>query len=301
MTRLFFLFLFQGIISSSVGQNYIEYYNLCNLADKDIYQDNYVKALEKFEQAFKLVDYIHAKQLEKASQCAIKNNEYAKATVFIKKAILNGSIKQFWNKRKFRDYYQSNEFQMIKDSISYFEKKHLQSVNLDYKKQIDSLHYIDQKVVRKAKFVKGNYNIDKSKLPKNRYDLDQPIFQELLRLIEKNGFPSEKNIGPQGYDNVWVIFHHNVRLPQNDQYISMVKQAVLNGEYLPHDFAWMYDQGRLNKAEAPLFYYGVPLPKELSGEQIKKIDEARAAYGLKPFESVKVKTKGNRTVTKMLW
>ncbi len=268
--------LFVGL--NGFGQDYIDYYNYCNEGDKQIYLKNDKTALENFEKAFSLVKYVHAKQYEKASMCAARIQGYEKTYLFAKNAILNGSSSKFLNQKDFKGFRKTEKHKSLKDSITIFSNYHIQSINLAYKREIDSLQYIDQRIIRKNRSVKGNYNIDKSAFPKNLYGLDSLLFNRLIELINEYGFPSEKIIGPDGYSNVWVLLHLNIRLEKNSEYLTMAKEALKKGEYLPKNYAWMYDQSLMFKKEKPLFYFGVAFTDDLSDMEKKKIDNVRKKY-----------------------
>jgi len=298
--RFIFTPLFTILFTFSYGQNYIDYYNLCNEGDRLAYFDKYEKALHSFETAFDKVDYVHAKQYEKASQCAIQLYQYEKATVYAQKALLQGSDLQFLKGKIAKKFRKTEAYKQLSRNLANYQKQHLSSINLDYRTQIDSLYYFDQRVIRKNRRVKGKYQIDKAILPDNKYDLDSLIFKNLLELIETYGFPSEKNIGKGGYESVYIILHHNGRLSQNKEHLPMMKEALLKGEYLPKDYAWMYDQGRLFEGENPLFYYGVA-SNTISSEEKKEIDKIRAKYGIKPFAAFQIKHRGRTTIMKPLW
>ncbi len=126
------------------SQNYIEYYNYCNEGEKQIYLKNFVTALNQFEKAFTLVDYIHSKQYKNASICAAKVADFNKTYVFAKKSIINGNSSKFLKQKAFKQFRKSDLYKQLKDSISIFHEWHYKSINLDYKKEIDSLHYIVQ-------------------------------------------------------------------------------------------------------------------------------------------------------------
>jgi hypothetical protein len=105
------------------------------------------------------------------------------------------------------------------------------------------------------------------------------------------GFPSEKRIG-RSANKVWVIFHHNMRIPKNEKYLSVLDSALKKGEYEPEFYAWMYDQLKLNKSEKPFFYYGVADIVDLTDEEKKQIDLRRSMFGIKPLRSTLInKTK----------
>ncbi|NQX98399.1 MAG: hypothetical protein HRT73_11055 [Flavobacteriales bacterium] len=288
-------------LSILYGQNYIDYYDYCNEGDKQIYLKNDSSALENFKKAFLLVDYVHAIQYKKASICAAHIRDYEKTYLFAKNAILNGNSPKFLKHRDFKAFRKTEKYKSLKDSIVIFSNFHIQSINLAYKREVDSLQYIDQRIIRKNKSFKGNYNIDKSDFPENLFGLDSLLFNRLFELINQYGFPSEKAIGPDGYSSVWVLLHHNIRLEKNSEYLPMAKEALMKGQYLPKDYAWMYDQSLMFKKEKPLFYFGVAFTGNLSDAEKKKIDENRKQFGIKPLESMVVRKTGNAIIQKRLW
>ncbi len=301
MRSIFFAILALLNFNLLIGQDYIEYYNFCNEGDKQIYLKNYEEALKNFNKAFSLIDYVHANQYKSASLCAAHIGNIEKTYLYAKNAILNGLDPVFLKTKDFKKFRKTEKYKILCDSISIFQKQHLLSINLNYKKEIDSLYYIDQNIIRNNKSCKGNYNIDKSKLPSNLFELDSVIFEHLLTLIEKYGFPSEKKIGYEGYSNVWVLFHHNVRLPKNSKYLPILKEALVKGEYLPRNYAWMYDQSLMFKQEEPYFYFGIALVDHLSDDKKMEIDKRRKEHGIKPLESTIVKKRGNGIMQKFLW
>lgn len=283
------------------AEDYISYYNYCNEGDRYVYLKEYELALEQYELGLAAVKYVHVHQLEKASMCAAKVGEFESCAFYAKEAILNGSTANFLNRKAFKNFRRTPQYSSLEASIDQLKTQHLSSINLTYKQLIDSLHYVDQRIIRGNSSVKGNYAIVKDSLPEDRYKLDARNFAVLLELIDLYGFPSEKNIGPAGYANVWALLHHNLRLPENSAYLPMAKSAVENGEYLPRDYAWMYDQSRGYTLQKPLFYYGVSLVKHLSEEEIAQADEERRKLGIKPLAATEIKKRGRGIRQKQLW
>lgn len=296
--KLYFLGLFIILSSFLLGQNYLPYYQLCNEGDQQAYLKNYQRALTKYQEAFELVDYVHAYKLEQAAAVAAKVKNFKLTAHFARQALKNGLPERFLNRKIFKKFRQSKEYQSLEKQIPKLKKEHLSSINLSYQQAVDSLHFVDQRIVRKNLAIKGNYQIDESTLPQNRYDLDDSIFQHLLDLIDEYGFPSEKNIGFEGYQNSWVILHHNVRLEKNAAYLSILKEAVFSGAYMPREYALMYDQSLILKEEKPFF---VPTHKDLSKEEIAFFDKRRTKHGLKPLESLEINSNGNVARIKKKW
>lgn len=264
---------------------YIKYYNLCNAGDSLYYFKNYKEAMEKYETAFKIVDFVHVKNLRNASICASKINQNKVAWDYAKRAISGGE-----NEKILKNSFPKNiSKEILKDSIIYFKNQHQKSINQFYIKEIDSLYFVDQNIIRGNKTVKSNADFSKLAIPQNKFDLDRDVWNHLIGLISIYGFPSEKNIGPKAYEQVSIILHHNFRLPQNQHQMPIATEALKKGEYLPQDFAWMFDQflSMLNKN--PFFYYGSKDPSRLSKDELLQIEENRRKYGVKPFSAYKIK------------
>lgn len=280
-------------IDSQNKNDYIRYYNLCNEGDEQSHLGNYSLALNKYDLAFTFVHYLHVKRLNKAAHISIKAGENSKAVSYIRKALINGldsAVLDYYISKPLKKY---PPILLLKDSAQYFHQIYLNRINKQYALEADSLCYIDQCIIRKNCEQKGKYYFNKDSIPENRFDLDSLVFEHLLYLTKKYGFPSEENIGREGYNNIWVIFHHNVRLPKNYKYMDMMSEAVKNGQFEPEHYAWMYDQGKMNKNEKPFFYYGVAETSALTESEKAEIDVRRASFGIKPlraFEITKTKT-----------
>jgi tetratricopeptide (TPR) repeat protein len=287
-----FFSLFCNII---VAQNdYIYYYNYCNEGDEQFYLKNYALALKKYDSAFQSVDFIHTKQLNKYAQTCIKVGDTVKAIDYVRKALINGLDTVVLYQYMYTYLKGNIRIFELKDSTSFFHNEYQKRINQNYSREVDSLQYIDQCIIRRNCEEERNFKFKYENIQKNKLDLDSLVFSHLIFLVKKYGFPSEKLVGSKEYNIVWVIFHHNVRLPQNEKYIPMVEEAVRKGEIDPSHFAWMYDQGKLNKNEKPFFFYGVADVSSMTEAEMAEIDARRKAYGIKPLRSTKIeKTEGS--------
>lgn len=285
------------------AQDYVSYFNRCNEAAKAMYLHDYEVALSTYEDAFELVDYVNAGLYKDASMCAAKLREFNKARQYAKMAILHGSSPSFLVQRKLKTFRKSSQYASLVDSLEFFHTQHLSSINQPYKSLVDSLHYIDQRIIRDNYTVSGSYNIDKSSFSEELYELDSGIFNCLLDQIEQYGFPSEETLGPLGYRRAAVILLHALKKPENEAYFAMCEEALREGKYQPHDYAWAYDQAQIIKEEPPLFYYNVLPLDDLSPQQLTDIALIRHSFGVRPMEAfkIKVKAKKRRIMTKVLW
>lgn len=280
------LILFITISLSSFGQkdsNYIEYYNLVNEGDKQLYFGNDSLAYEFYKKGFDKVDYIHNSNLMKVSQIASRMGDYKYCCKILRCAFEQGEKKSILEYESFKEFKNTHYHQALIDSFSQYNATFLTTFNSDYKKQIDSLYYIDQNIIRGNTEVKGDYNIEFSC---DFYQLDSLLFTSVLLLIDKYGFATEKNVGEESFRKVWLFYHHNIRLPKNEQYIPLAQEALKQGAYLPENYAWMFDQSLTNKNETPYFYYGVASTDHLTDEEKMDVNEKRKNWGIKPLESL---------------
>ena len=290
------------LISLKIGicqkeNNYIEYYQLCNSGDSLFHYKNYKGAILKYEAAFKTVNFVHAKILRNASICASKLNQKEVAWNYAKRALNGGENDKFLK----NSFPKNISKESLNDSIILFKNQHQKSINQFYIKEIDSLYFIDQNIIRGNKTVKSNADFSKLAIPQNKFDLDKEVWNHLMGLINIYGFPSEKNIGPKVYKQVWIILHLNFRLPQNQHQMSIATEALKNGEYLPQDFAWMYHQSLFMLNKNPFFYYGGKEPSKLSQNKLLEIEQNRRNFGVKPFSAYEIKVKGKHLNSTSLW
>jgi hypothetical protein len=288
-------------IFGQTDNDYIAYYNLTNEGDKQVYLKNDSLAYDCYLKAFEKVDYIHSRKLIIGAELAAKLNDYKNIYEFSKGAIIQGVETKFYKNKEFKKYRKTDLFKTFKDSLKYFKAEYEKNLNSDYKKQIDSLYYVDQRIIRNNKSVKGKYNIDKSKLPEKIFDLDSLIFADILVLIEKYGFATERNVGKESFSKMWIFYHHNIRLPKNEKYIELAQRALKEGAYLPDQYAWMFDQSRTFKKEEPYFYFGVVFTGDLKTEKKEEIDKRRKEWGIKPLEAQKTIQRKNSLIQKNLW
>ncbi|MEM6263738.1 MAG: hypothetical protein AAGI38_14590 [Bacteroidota bacterium] len=289
------------VFSAVYGQDYIPYWNLRNGADSAMYHKDYDVALGKLGQAIGSVPYVHSDTYRKAAICAVKEKQLENGYGFIKLAIQGGTLPHFWQHGDVKKALASSAFYAsMEDSADIWHQQHLASIHMEYRALVDSMYYIDQRILRNNLTVKGDYQVDKD-LGKSDQNVDSMLFHTLLGAIEKWGFPSEEIIGREGNQKASIIIHHNVRLPENHGYFPLFEKALKEGAYLPKDYAWAYDQGRMWIEEEPVFYYGVAPPLVITEEKIMEIDQARRKYGIKPFSSTKVMKRGKATKTVFLW
>ena len=279
MVICFYLFLAQSPIYSQ--NDYVTYYNLCNEGDEQAYLKNYPLAIAKYDTAFGKVDFIGVKYLSKYARILSKVDK-KKSMEVVRLALLKG---MYANNLKQWDEIFINEsrFKEIRDSVNEYKKIYLSSFNSEYARAIDSLEYVYRCIVMKScvGFEKDEFKVS---VPENRLFLKASIFDCLMKLIGKYGFPSERRIGMSAH-KVQYIFYLSMIDPSSEKYLSLLESAVKKGEYDPDSYAYIYDVSRMNKRESLFFYQWSDSIMNLTDEEKLMIDHRRKGYGLKPLRS----------------
>ena len=262
---------------------YLEYFQLGNTANEDFYHKKYEKAVQNYKLAFSKVSYVHAPYYARAARATAKIKEHSLTAHYVKKAICQGYASRFIQQPVFKKFRKTNAYKTIADSLNVYQEMSRQQINLAFFQALDSLHFIDQSIIRGRDLGK-RFPID----PAITYS-DSLNLKHLLHLIEQHGFPSEHRVGYQGYCKAWVLIHHNMRLPQNHKYHSMLEEALRKGEYMPENYCWVIDQGQELKRESLMYYHwDVGSVASLSDEDKEKIDQRRAEVGMPSIKRIEV-------------
>lgn len=216
---LIFLFIIVNLTISAQdfelkNQQLIKYYKLTNEAENKIINNDLVGANNLYKEAFKEFNYPHAKDLQNSMYVALKVKDFENAyydyhslKCLGKEFDVNFLTENFKNREKYK--------------MKPCENK----VDLQYKKTLDSLYEIDQYY---RKLSGGNYGAYKKELTKS----DSITSTNLLRLIQKKGFPNEYNIGLMSADNMfyqkfyYIIWHQLANNRYSSQKVNFSKEIV---------------------------------------------------------------------------
>lgn len=266
----------------SFGQNdYINYHLKTYQARKLAYEQKLDSALLLYKQAFKLVDYIHIKNLKAANKIAIKlkDKSFDKFT--------SDKIKSFNNEDDF-----NNNYQKIIDSI-FIEDQNVRGDEQYRARQVYYEYKFDSLSNKTAdEFVKAQ------KLMNEWFHVDSMNIKRLLSLISTNGYPSEKLVGVESYRKAFIVLLHFDTDQDNSILKPIIDKALLNGEITPENYALIVDRRlTLCQGKAPKYFQmGFGLDK-LSEEEIKIINERRRKIGLrKLYEGIEI-TKDDMSVS----
>ncbi|QQV02659.1 MULTISPECIES: hypothetical protein [Chryseobacterium] len=204
--------------------NLIKYYKIINQAEKNIINNNLDSANQKYKQAFVIFREPHANDLSNSMKVALKVNDLETAYTNYQALKCLGKI--------FDSDFVTNNFKNIeKHKIATCKN----TIDLQYKKTLDSLFTIDQYY---RKLSNGNYQAYKKELTKG----DSITSTNLLKLIQEKGFPNEYNIGLEMnstayfHDFYFIIWHQlasNLYSPQRVNFSNELIKALNAGKIRP--------------------------------------------------------------------
>lgn len=209
------------------NKNLIKYYELTNEAENKIINYDLISANSLYKEAFKEFKYPHAKDLQNSMKVALKVNDLE--TAYTQYQTLKCLGKKFDN-----DFLTNN----FKNQEQYKTIPCQNTIDIKYKKSLDSLVKLDQYY---RNLSGGNYKEYRSELTKS----DSITSTNLLKLIQKKGFPNEYNIGLDMKNSVYfhdfylIIWHQlasNLYSPQRVNFSKEIDKALNDGKIRP-DFA----------------------------------------------------------------
>lgn len=287
-------------IAAREKDDYIRYYNLCNEARHQLYLKHQAMALQYFDTALHAVDNPQLQPILNALFTAAALGLKEKTAYYLRMAVTHGRHPDVIKLKQFRFLVSEAGYKPLADSLPIYAQQYKRRLNAVYSRSIDSLYYIDQ-LLRNTKVLPSIAGITMATIKAASSDPDQALFLCLQQWIRLYGFPSERKISEEGQTRAALILHHNVRLPKNEAYLKTLYTALLQGEYNPEDYAWVYDQNRIMHNQLPWFYYGVADIAGLTAQQKQEINNRRRMHGIKPLEAFKVIRKGDAIIQLPLW
>jgi hypothetical protein len=294
MNKTILLFTLLLSYNNAKSQDYSNYYEQCNTADSLAYVGLHNQALDTLKLTFQSVDYIHSLNIRVAYLLAIKLEKFEDAFDYGKKLLINSGEKGYINTKSV-EFKQSIYYNQLTDSADFYLKKFNNRVNQDYINLIDSLYYIDQRIIRKNRSVRGKFDIIKKSLPKNRFELDSSNWLVLSKLIDSLGFPSEQNVGKNAYGKVCIIIHHNLRLKENEDYHPKIFEFIRIGDYLPQSLSFWYEQYQMQVKGRTFF---TTWDEDISKINLSRIDINRRTFFLKGINSFDIQNNGRKMNSK---
>ena len=209
----------------------IKYYELINRAENEIIHKNLDQANILYRAALISIKQPPSKDIYNSMQVALQINDIPMA------------ISQYGSLKCLGYPFDNDFFAEHFKTISYKEITCITKFDMGYKKILDSLYDIDQSTRRLAK---GDYTNYQKEITKD----DSITSVNLLRLIQKKGFPNEYNIGidfkgdvsfQKFYLIIWHQFAQNRYSSQKINFTKEISKALNAGKISPENAAFLYD------------------------------------------------------------
>ncbi|NVO02779.1 MAG: hypothetical protein HXX09_08720 [Bacteroidetes bacterium] len=221
---IFFL-IFCWINLSAQDSTYYKYDKLIKKANIQNESGEFEKAIEIYDEAFKLIDFIPYHYYD-AFALSIADSNYLKANEYLIKGTLKGFDLTSWNSPEIELYNKSkfgSEYWKIRDSLL---EIHFKSIDIEYYNTLKEMKKIDQSNIRR----KGN---------KEMVNIDSLNFEKLILLSSMKGFPTFQKTGYGCNIAKLILWHNNKVYPSSNQWkriIPLMNKEIFNGRFEPNFF-----------------------------------------------------------------
>ena len=270
------------------GPDYKEYHNQILEAEKLLSEEAFGEALVRYEKVFERYDFIFLRDYKVASQLALYLGDRNKAFDYIKKGIAAGWHLKDIRKNKYLKALQDDpQWKTIEQSYTNLRAEYLGKIDGVTREKVQLMFKKDQKKAMGALFRIGNKSQEKYGSKKFAPHSENQM-HELIDILEKDGYPGERNIG----NNFWmatVISHHNSisqEYNSKDTLYNFIRpkliRAIENGEMSPYEFALVDDWQKAVVSERNTVGYGFLIsPKE---NTLSETNQLRQKIGLRSIE-----------------
>ncbi len=264
--KLFIYCLVSVITSTSFQANenldYVEYHKQIIEAERLLSEEEFGDALIRYEQVFKLYDFVFLRDYKVASQLALYLDDKRKALYYIKKGMATGWKLQALRKNQFLKPLQKDpEWRTIEQSYNNLHNQFGMRIDRDLREKVHLMFKKDQKKAIGALFRIGNKSQERYGTNKFAPHSENQMF-ELIDLLNIDGYPGEKIIGNDFWMST-IISHHNsisYEYVKKDTLYNFIKpkliRAIENGEMSPYEFALIDDWQKAVVSERTVPGYG---------------------------------------------
>lgn len=175
--------LFIQLCESQESYNKKGYYLLVAQAEDGILDNNYVKALNKYNDCYKLNSKMFGVDLYNALLCSVRLKKWSDCEIWCNRLVKKGVKIDFFNVALFADFKKTKEWLNVEIKI----KQSKTVFNSNLKKQLDSLLIEDQSVY--CGIPQGKLDYEKAK--QNTITTEE----KFVLLLNKHGFPTEEMFG----------------------------------------------------------------------------------------------------------
>ena len=271
MNRLLFVFVLAILVGSCQKElisNYPNYYRTYNQVLKLNSEGKWQEAINTFQRAEGLVEFVPPDHFIKARNMAIELNDCDLAKSYYQKAVRQG--------------YEYEQFNYSSDKCPQLNKISFEApvFDIEYRNAILEMIEADQS----ARTGRGSD-------PRPIQVIDSINIHKLLLLIKEKGFPNPKIVGHTAAGNAFIIMLHFDTDIGNKKLKPIIDKAYNDGFLAPSQYAWIIDRRRnWGPERLDPHYYQLPTHKyfDLSENEIAEIDKRRDSIGLKPLSEVNI-------------
>ncbi|MER2998074.1 hypothetical protein [Pontibacter populi] len=303
---LFVVLLVQQASAEKKDADYIKaYYPVIYEAEMLVLNKEYSAALDKYAAAFKAVPEPFARDYYNAAVCATLSENYKHTFTYLEELALKGVKLSYLEKQEvFKPLHESKEWEKLQKKYPKYRKKFKRRANLDVRADLDELYARD----RYFRFAEGGLRVYADTLRK----IENDNVDNLLRAIQKHGYPGEKLIGVgdtiEQLPRFSIVIQRQTTAKKGFDFSEILKEAVQNGRLSPQAAAYLMETQKgtryyktralvrvacTNKKDCEgdkkLKALNKYLVEDLSKKEEKTVNDLRAEIGLEPVDDYRRK------------
>ncbi|WP_417444773.1 hypothetical protein [Joostella sp.] len=283
--------------------NYVDYNTLIYQAERFILDSNYTSALDKYNEAFSIVDKPLAKHCFTAIQVSAKVDDEEAFKRFSIKGFERGLLIKYYKQDTVISRY-SREKKLnttIEQSFEEANKLYNASINKFLADTLIALQDWDQKWKKYYVDSLSRVDIENSKFYHQKYDsiVGTIVEDYLIPVIKEYGYPGERLVGAEavGYgendsyrrsyvnNSAKIILLHYYADPRTCVYNELFLSEVKKGNLLPEHYASIIDfQAKYGNGEHCKVDYYNEWFYDPDTTNINQINNKRMEIGLSPFQ-----------------
>jgi len=265
------------LLGDSFGQDQPKYSDLINEAQKLFEENEYLKAAQKYSEAFK-TDNSNIRFLDRIGAASSWTNAN----------LIDSAFLQLFNIAQDSNFISYNNLIIVPDLISLHNDKRWNDLikavktnlfriegNLDMSLVtiLDSVFQDDQKYRVQINLIEKKYGRDSEEMSsvwKKQLELDSINLIKVRRILDDHRWPEPRIIGSQGNATLWMVIQHSDIKTQTG-YLPLIREATKKGYLSPGKLVLLEDRVALRLGK-----------KQIYGSQIGR-DPKTGEYYVRPL------------------
>ena len=284
------------MIMNSCGCDQKKYSNLVNEAQKLYEKEDYLKAGQKYSEAFKVIS-IHPEYGDrKNAACAwTQANVPDSAFVQLVKIAHDSTFISYNNLMTIQDLIVLHSDKRWGEIIGMVKSNTLKAegnLNMPLVAILDSVFFDDQNYREQFFKTQKKYGFGSKEckaIVKIIHKKDSDNIFKLNKILDEHGWPGPEVIGNQGTATLWMVIQHS-DLKTQEKYLPMIREASKKGYINQDKLALLEDRVALRQEKKQI--YGTQTGRDsLTGEKYVKpledpdnVDKRRAEIGIGKLE-----------------